>query len=356
MMRELCKAACEYIDQGLTIYPLNENGTPLLYKWNTANAIRSHDRAQEVFLNDPKGKARGVGIVCGLSGITPVDVDPRNGGDVTFRNLVYEVGYKVFEDCPQVISPSGGLHCWFRMPPGLSQKTHALGTHALGAGIDVISPKLGIVAPPTTRKDGAYVWRDGTMPDLSRIPVFPEVLLDLMRREHKKAQAIVGRLSKEVGLPDSIPVSERNQTLMRLAYKLRWRHAYNEEELQASLRELNKRCTIPLEDTDIRDMARSIANAPAQIVDPSAWLRAWLPELRGQGLCVAASLAMIAEFAPGPLSPNADLFEKVSGMRPEHYRRERKQLAARGLMKVHARGSDTDHKAPIIELIMPGTV
>ena len=178
--------------------------------------IRDHDRAQEVFLNDPKGKAHGIGIVCGASGITPVDVDPKNGGDVTFRRLVSDIGYKVFEDCPQVISPSGGFYCWFRMPEGLSQKTHALGTHALGAGIDVISPKLGIVAPPTTRKDGSYVWRDGIMPDLSRIPPFPEVLFDLMKKERKKTQAIVGKLATEVGLPGSRREKERNQTLMRI--------------------------------------------------------------------------------------------------------------------------------------------
>ena len=68
-------------------------------------------------------------------------------------------------------------------------------------------------------------------------------------------------------------------------------------------------------------MARSISYAPAQFVDPSAWLRAWLPELRGQGLRVATTLAMIAEFAPGPLTPSAKQVEKISGgMLPEHYR------------------------------------
>jgi hypothetical protein len=352
MTRELCKAACEFIDYGLTIYPVDENKKPLLFKWNTSNAIRTHDRAQAVFLNDPKGKAHGVGIVCGLSGVMPVDVDPKNGGDVTFRRLVYEVGYKVFEDCPQVITPSGGLHLWFRMPEGLSRKTHALGTHALGLGIDVIPPTLGIVAPPSSRKDGSYVWRDGTMPDLSRIPAFPEVLLDLMRKEKKKAQAIVGKLATEVGLPGSIPERERNQTLMRIGYRLRGRYNYTEEELQASLRELNKRCTIPLTDTEIRDMARSISYAPAQFVDPSAWLKAWLPELRGQGLRVATALAMIAEFAPGPLTPSAEQVKKISGMLPNNYRSTRKLLAAQGMLKVHGRGDD----APVIDLLMPGGI
>jgi hypothetical protein len=283
MKRELCKTACEFIKHGLVVYPLDENKKPLLNKWNTVNAIRDYDRAQEFFLNSAKGaKAHGVGIVCGASGITPVDVDPKNGGDTTFRRLVYEVGYKVFEDCPQVVTPSGGLHCWFRMPPGLSRQTHALGTNALGVGIDVMGPNNGIIAPPSSRKDGVYVWRDGTMPDLSRIPEFPEVLLHLMKKERKKAQAVVGKLATDVALPGSISVSERNQTLMRYGYKLRWRYSYTEGELRSALRELNKRCTIPLEDTEIRTMARSIANAPAQTVDPSAWLRAWLPELKAR--------------------------------------------------------------------------
>ncbi|MGA9018174.1 MAG: bifunctional DNA primase/polymerase [Candidatus Cybelea sp.] len=354
MRGELCKAACEYIDQGFVIYALNENTIPYIKKWNTTNAIRTHDRAQEVFLNDPKGKAHGVGLVCGLSDITPVDVDPKNGGDVTFRRLVFEVGYKVFEDCPQVISPSGGLHCWFRMPPELSRETHAFGAHALGLGIDVIGPNNGIVVPPTTRKDGVYVWRDGTMPDLSSIPVFPEVLLDLMRKEKKKAQAIAGKLVKEFGarLPGQIPAGEANQTLMRIGYRLRGRFNCTEEELRASLRELNKRCTIPLEDAEIQYMARSISNAPAQFVDPSAWLKAWLPELRGQGLRVAAALAMIAEFAPGPLTPSAEQVKQISGMLPNNYRSTRKLLAAQGMLKVHGRGD----VAPVIDLLMPGGI
>ena len=99
-------------------------------------------------------------------------------------------------------------------------------------------------------------------------------------------------------------------------------------------------------------MARSISYAPAQIIDPSGWFKAWLPELRGQELRIAAALAMIAEFAPGPLTPSAKQVEKISGMRPEHYFSTRKKLAARGLMKVHNRGTD----APVIDLIMPGGI
>ena len=36
MRGELCKAACEFIDYGFTVYALNEKSTPLFYKWNTA--------------------------------------------------------------------------------------------------------------------------------------------------------------------------------------------------------------------------------------------------------------------------------------------------------------------------------
>ena len=45
-------------------------------------------------------------------------------------------------------------------------------------GLTSSGQSYGIIAPPSSRKDGSYVWRDGVMPDLSRIPSFPEVLLD----------------------------------------------------------------------------------------------------------------------------------------------------------------------------------
>lgn len=351
--KALCKAACELIDFGFVVYPVKSDKHPVLVAWNTTNAIRDHARAQEFFLNDPKAsKADGVGIVCGPSGITPVDVDPKNDGDRTFRKLVHEVGYKVFEDCPQVITPSGGLHCWFRKPDGLSKRTHALGANVLGAGIDI---PLSLIAPPSWRNDGVYVWRDGSIPDLSRIPAFPDVLLDRMAKERQRARK-VAKDAHAIGtrVPGTIPVTERNQTLMRMAYKLRWRHGYAESELRASLIEMNKRCTVPLEESDLRDMARCIANAPAQSVDPSAWLMAWLPDLRTkQEFRVATTLAMLAEFATGPLTPNAELVKKTSGgMLPENYFRTRAGLEERQMFRVHSRKS----KAPFIELLMPKAV
>jgi hypothetical protein len=49
---------------------------------------------------------------------------------------------------------------------------------------------------------GVYVWRDGTMPDLSRIP---DVLLDLMKKERKKAQSVAGR--RQADYPPEVPTA-----------------------------------------------------------------------------------------------------------------------------------------------------
>ena len=213
-------------------------------------------------------------------------MDTKNAGDVTFRRLVHDLGYDMFEECPQVVTPSLGMHFWFQQ----SATPVASRTHGLGQGIDVIGNGGGIIAPPTERLDGSYLWR-GT-PDLTNLPVFPDELLARMKRERESATG-VSRTTKSYGerLPETIAYGDRNAILMRAGYKLRWRNAYNERELCVALRELNKRCTPPLDDSEVLQMARSIANGPTRQVDPSAWLNAWIPKLRtAQEMRVATTL------------------------------------------------------------------
>lgn len=342
----LCKAAREFIEHGLAIYPVNAVKKPLFKKWNDAAAFRDADRA-ETFLAKYEN-AQGIGIALGPSNLLVLDVDPKNGGDVTFRRLVFEVGFDIFEGCPQVISPSGSFHAWFWQPANKI----ASRTHGLGQGVDIVGCRNGVVAPPSRRADGPYVWRFGEFPNLSAMPVFPEILIERMATERKRTNTI-GKTTRTFGerLPDAIPVSERNAYLSRTAYKLRQRFGFTEEELKIALRELNRRCNVPLEENELQDMARSIVNRPAATVDPSAWLTACIPHLRTkQEYQVATTLAMIAEFAIGPLTPSKELFTARSGgMHPTNYYKVRGVLEKRGLLHVHHR----ENIAPVIELRMP---
>jgi hypothetical protein len=86
-----------------------------------------------------------IGVVCGPSNLAVIDIDPKNSGDVTLRRFVFDLGGAWFDDCPQVITPSGGAHLWFRAP---DRAIHG-GTNALGVGIDVLGGPRVIMAPPS---------------------------------------------------------------------------------------------------------------------------------------------------------------------------------------------------------------
>lgn len=97
-----------------------------------------------------------IGIACAPSGIIVVDVDPRNGGDVSFAALERTLGA-----LPQTATSDtggGGNHYVFKHPGGtLSGK--------IGKGID-LKVNGYIVAPPSMHASGQrYAWREGRAPE-----------------------------------------------------------------------------------------------------------------------------------------------------------------------------------------------
>lgn len=86
-----------------------------------------------------------------------IDIDPRNGGDVTIDLLQGQYG--PLPDTVQQITGGGGLHYLFRKPAGLKV------AGKLGAGIDVKSAGGYILAEPSEHVSGrAYVWEASSDP------------------------------------------------------------------------------------------------------------------------------------------------------------------------------------------------
>jgi hypothetical protein len=99
-----------------------------------------------------------VGIACGeVSGIFIVDVDPRNGGDVSLAALTAR-GY-LLPNGPKQRTGNGGWHIGMRWEPGIANSKGRL-----GPGIEIKSTGGYIVAAPSwTRKSdngpgGFYEW------------------------------------------------------------------------------------------------------------------------------------------------------------------------------------------------------
>ncbi len=90
-----------------------------------------------------------------------IDVDPRNGGDETWRDISAQHGG--FVDTWQAQSGGGGAHYIFRVPEGCTPRTDTL-----GPGVDVKYHGYLLVEPSVHLSGGVYTWdvtlAPGTMP------------------------------------------------------------------------------------------------------------------------------------------------------------------------------------------------
>ena len=99
----------------------------------------------------------GVGVATGSgSGIFVLDVDVADdkGGDDTLADL--EDRYGALPDTPTVLTPSGGVHQYFKIPDGIEIRNDA--GRRLGQGLDIRGEGGQVVAPPTARAVDAYEW------------------------------------------------------------------------------------------------------------------------------------------------------------------------------------------------------
>lgn len=96
-----------------------------------------------------------VGIACGFAGVCVLDIDPRNGGDETLRNLEREHGR-----LPRTITVhtgGGGTHYYFRVPEGRKLQNFT--------GVDGKNRGGYVVAPPSIHPDGGvYEWDEHRNP------------------------------------------------------------------------------------------------------------------------------------------------------------------------------------------------
>jgi Bifunctional DNA primase/polymerase, N-terminal/AAA domain len=119
----------------------------------------------------------GIGICTGVaSGIFVLDVDD-NGVDKFGRDTLaaLEAEHGRLPATPTVLTPSGGLHIYFKWP-GFNPK------QTLGDWLDIRGEARQVLAPPSVHPNGGiYEWEEGFRP--SQIPVAdaPEWMLAMLR-------------------------------------------------------------------------------------------------------------------------------------------------------------------------------
>jgi hypothetical protein len=210
-----------------------------------------------------------IGIATGsISDFIVVDVDVKNGakGQESLASL------RGMTPAPTVKTPSGGWHLCYRSPG------HAIASRiGLLPGIDIKADGGYVVAASSSIDGKCYEW----ISPIPKIVPLPDVILSLMRPK-SASSATAGQ---NAGADDTIPEGQRNDTLTRLAGKLR-HDGLGEAAIFAALwAENERRCVPPLDEREVRAIAASIGKKPAG------------PGEKGGGPTVAQAIVKIGERA-----------------------------------------------------------
>jgi putative DNA primase/helicase len=156
---------------GLRIHPLlAKNKVPIIKAWQekaTCDEAMIH-KWSATHPDCNWGMATG-----SASGVFVVDLDPKSGGDKSWRKLLKD------HPCPNtpcVITGSGGSHLYFRYPKNSDIRNSA---SKVGKGIDVRGEGGQVVIPPSTHPNGTlYKWKES--PFDIKFAKAPRWLLDLI--------------------------------------------------------------------------------------------------------------------------------------------------------------------------------
>lgn len=264
--------ALRLIDLGQPVFPLAPRSKePLFSKANGGNGCKDAtlDRNKISGWAD-KHPTANLGLATGHRCFV-VDLDLDKDGPESWDRL--RSPYGRLPETWEVATGSGGRHIYYGMPdfPVLNSRGK------VGMGIDVRGVGGYVVVPPSIHPETkkAYEW-DG-LKEIEDLPIAsaPAWLLDLIRSSQN------GPAKQAASLPSQISEGSRNDTLFRMAAKLR-RSGLSPEEIYAALCKANEaRCSPSLPNTEVRRIADSagryrpapaadVFRAPAEKQKPSA--------------------------------------------------------------------------------------
>jgi P4 family phage/plasmid primase-like protien len=229
------EAALKLLALGYVPIPMKENGKKPLILWKDFQHKRPS--VKQIVTWWTRWPNANLGIVTGkLSGITVIDVDT---GHAPWPPKDCELPGGLV-----VRTPRAGTHHYFKYISGVGSNQGVL-----AKGIDVRGDGGCIVVPPSIVNGKPYVVETGSFEE-ARETIAPEWL--------QKALESSRQAKKTFTLPAVIPEGTRNSTLMRHAGSLLARGATEEIMLVALGKVNQERCTPPLPDEEIEEIARYV--------------------------------------------------------------------------------------------------
>ncbi|MBL8199857.1 MAG: bifunctional DNA primase/polymerase [Chromatiales bacterium] len=239
----MIEVALQYAAHAWPVLPLVPGGKVPVIRGGRGchDASTNGDQIRDWWSRYPEAN---VGLATGRrSGVVVLDIDVKDGKP-GLRSLSELSPPPTFT----VRTASGGLHLYYRMPPGADI---GIGAGIL-PGIDWRGTGGYVVAAGAVTPAGVYAITEGLpLADL------PPRLADLLRRGPKRPALAADSRGELV-----VPEGQRDDALMRMACGLR-RFGVGAQAILAALRGLNAAlCHPPLPDTDLQRIAVSAAKYP----------------------------------------------------------------------------------------------
>lgn len=160
-------SALAYAASGLPIFPVEGRGkVPLVKDW--PNRATHDEKTIRAWWE--KWPQANIGLHVGKASLAVLDIDPRNGGDVSLDNLINEHGRQWLSSI-QVRTGGGGWHYYYAMPDRADVPA------ILARGIDLKRGNGYVLAPPSIHPNGTpYTFSKGGLLDgeLDFAPRLPE--------------------------------------------------------------------------------------------------------------------------------------------------------------------------------------
>jgi hypothetical protein len=234
---------------------------PSIDAWQTAASI------EPVVLRDWFGDERfNIGVVCGLSNVAVIDIDPRNGGQDSIDALIAEIG-----PLPATVtadSGGGGTHYVYRRPTGdLISKFES--TERKYPGVDLLRDGRQFLVEPSLHASGKlYRWRPGHGPDEIQIASLPEAWVKRIRRQVRRTTTYSGptndaradRARKYLAkLPPAVSGDGGHTQMFNAVAIAMFGFDLDDATTLSVVAEYNQRCDPPFSDREIAHKLKSVA-------------------------------------------------------------------------------------------------
>jgi hypothetical protein len=238
--------ALNYSKIGFDVFPCKERDKTPLVRWAEA-ATKEENMITGWWEHNPSAN---VSIATGRrSGVVVLDVDKDHDGYESLQEL--QERYGKMPDTPVVRTGNGGEHIYF-LHPGIEIRNS---TGKLGKGLDIRGDGGYVVAPPSIHPNGTrYEWV--VLPTKTPFAPMPEWMIELLQEPEKITEHILSE--------GGIIAGERNNWLTKLAGSMR-RKGFDEDDIFSALKGYNqKRCSPPLSDGEVLQIARSVTRYEPQ--------------------------------------------------------------------------------------------